>query len=107
MKNVNSHLFTNDQEVVFVGKNIFFEKYILRYLRFCETVLLTLTAVCISCNNAAWTEAIRETDMEESDGEGESETSSDSHSSTYSNQSDKSNESNHSPCLTDDGEFCL
>ncbi|XP_006613192.1 protein phosphatase 1 regulatory subunit 12A isoform X10 [Apis dorsata] len=47
-------------------------------------------------------EATRETDMEESDGEGESETSSDSHSSTYSNQSDKSNESNHSPCLTDD-----
>ncbi|XP_033297789.1 protein phosphatase 1 regulatory subunit 12A isoform X2 [Bombus bifarius] len=59
-------------------------------------------AICISCNNAAWTEATRETDMEESDGEGESETSSDSHSSTYSNQSDKSNESNHSPCLTDD-----
>ncbi|XP_015429848.1 PREDICTED: protein phosphatase 1 regulatory subunit 12A isoform X3 [Dufourea novaeangliae] len=47
-------------------------------------------------------EATRETDMEESDGEGESETSSESHSSTYSNQSDKSNESNHSPCLTDD-----
>ncbi|XP_034190421.1 myosin binding subunit isoform X5 [Osmia lignaria lignaria] len=59
-------------------------------------------AICISCNNAAWTEATRETDMEESDDEGESETSSDSHSSTYSNQSDKSNESNHSPCLTDD-----
>ncbi|XP_076241608.1 myosin binding subunit isoform X8 [Calliopsis andreniformis] len=47
-------------------------------------------------------EATRETDMEESDGEGESETSSESHSSTYSNQSDKTNESNHSPCLTDD-----
>ncbi|XP_076671896.1 myosin binding subunit isoform X2 [Andrena cerasifolii] len=47
-------------------------------------------------------EATRETDMEESDGEGESETSSESHSSTYSNQFDKSNESNHSPCLTDD-----
>ncbi|XP_033340454.2 myosin binding subunit isoform X7 [Megalopta genalis] len=59
-------------------------------------------AICISCNNAAWTEATRETYMEESDGEGESETSSESHSSTYSNQSDKSNESNHSSCLTDD-----
>ncbi|XP_078040846.1 myosin binding subunit isoform X5 [Augochlora pura] len=47
-------------------------------------------------------EATRETYMEESDGEGESETSSESHSSTYSNQSDKSNESNHSSCLTDD-----
>lgn len=85
---------------------MFYEEYV-RTIQFCKSILLTLTAICISCNNAAWTEATRETDMEESDGEGESETSSDSHSSTYSNQSDKSNESNHSPCLTDDGEFCL
>jgi len=42
--------------------------------------------------------------MEESDGEGESETSSESHSSTFSNQSDKSN---HVTCLTDDGKFDL
>ncbi|KYN42248.1 Protein phosphatase 1 regulatory subunit 12A [Trachymyrmex septentrionalis] len=55
--------------------------------------------MCISYNIAAWTEATRETHMEESDGEGESETSSESHSSTFSNQSDKSN---HATCLTDD-----
>lgn len=55
-------------------------------------------------NIAAWTEATRETHMEESDGEGESETSSESHSSTFSNQSDKSN---HATCLTDDGKFDL
>jgi hypothetical protein len=66
--------------------------------------MLLLTEIYISCNTAAWTEATRETHMEESDGEGESETSSESHSSTFSNQSDKSN---HATCLTDDGKFDL
>ncbi|XP_015598386.1 protein phosphatase 1 regulatory subunit 12A isoform X7 [Cephus cinctus] len=43
-----------------------------------------------------------ETDMDASDGEGDSETSSDSHTSSRSDQSNKSNQSDHSACLTDD-----
>lgn len=71
---------------------------------FANVIYILLTVICISYNIAAWTEATRETHMEESDGEGESETSSESHSSTFSNQSDKSN---HATCLTDDGKFDL
>lgn len=74
-------------------------------VQFCESSwCYVITIICISHNIAAWTEATRETHMEESDGEGESETSSESHSSTFSNQSDKSN---HATCLTDDGKFDL
>lgn len=78
--------------------------YLCSFVNLLSLIFWLLTVICISYNIAAWTEATRETHMEESDGEGESETSSESHSSTFSNQSDKSN---HATCLTDDGKFDL